>query len=66
MRYSAPAGFHTGELAVQRQAHVEEETARLAPMVARGQLSSGMAAFISEATFAAIAAHVSSSVTPSS
>jgi uncharacterized protein len=55
-RRPAAAGFHSGELAVQRQAHVEQEAARLAPMVARGQLSAGMAAFISEATFAAIAA----------
>jgi predicted pyridoxine 5'-phosphate oxidase superfamily flavin-nucleotide-binding protein len=49
-------GFHGGELAVQRQAHVEAQAARLAPMVARGQLSAGMATFISESTFAAMAA----------
>ena len=49
-------GFHGGELAVQRQAGVEAEAARLAPMVARGELRAGRAAFISEATFAAIAA----------
>ena len=52
----AAAGFHGGELAVQRKAGVEAEAARLAPMVARRRLSSGFAAFISEATFAAIAA----------
>jgi hypothetical protein len=49
-------GFHGGELAVQRQAGVEAEAARLAPMVARGELRAGRAAFISEATFSAIAA----------
>jgi uncharacterized protein len=52
----AAVGFHSGELAVQRQAGVEAQAARLAPMVARGQLRTGMAAFISEATFAALAA----------
>ncbi len=52
----AAVGFHSGELAVQRQARVEAQAARLAPMVARGQLRTGMAAFISEATFAAMAA----------
>lgn len=31
----AAAGFHSGELAVQRQAGVEAQAARLAPMVAR-------------------------------
>ena len=50
------AGFHSGELAVQRRAHVEVEAARLTPMVAPGQLSAGMAAFVSKATFAAMAA----------
>jgi uncharacterized protein len=53
---SAVAGFHGGELAVQRRAGVEAEATRLAPMVARGQLRSGTAAFISQATFAAMAA----------
>lgn len=52
----AAVGFHSGELAVQRQAGVEAQAARLAPMVARGQLRTGMAAFVSEATFAALAA----------
>ena len=52
----AAVGFHSGELAVQRRAHVEAQAARLVPMVARGQLSAGMAGFISEATFAAMAA----------
>ena len=52
----AAMGFHSGELAVQRQARVEAQAARLAPMVARGQLHAGMAAFLSEATSAAMAA----------
>ncbi len=52
----AAVGFHSGELAVQRQAGVEAQAARLAPMVALFQLRAGMAAFISEATFAAVAA----------
>ncbi len=53
---SAAVGFHNGELAVQRQAGVEAEAARLASMVGRGQIRAGMAAFLSEATVAAIAA----------
>jgi uncharacterized protein len=53
---SAAVGFHSGELAVQRQAGVETEAARLAAMVGRGQLRAGMAAFLSEATVAAMAA----------
>ncbi|HWS91882.1 MAG TPA: hypothetical protein VN306_05115, partial [Mycobacterium sp.] len=36
--WPAAVGFHRGELAVQRQARVEAQAARLAPMVARGQL----------------------------
>lgn len=53
---SAAEGFHSGELAVQRQAGVAAEAARLAPMVGRGQLRGGMAASLSEMTFAALAA----------
>jgi hypothetical protein len=52
----AAVGFHRGELAVQRRADVQVQAARLAAMVARGQLRTGMAAFISAATFAAICA----------
>ncbi|HTY32786.1 pyridoxamine 5'-phosphate oxidase family protein [Mycobacterium sp.] len=52
----AAEGFHGGELATQRQAGVEAEAARLTPMMARGELRAGMAAFLSEAIFAAIAA----------
>jgi predicted pyridoxine 5'-phosphate oxidase superfamily flavin-nucleotide-binding protein len=49
-------GFHSGELAMQRQAGVEAQAARLAPMVGRGQLRDGMAASLSAMTFAALAA----------
>jgi len=52
----AAAGFHSGELAVQRQAGVDAEAARLTPMLANGRLRAGMAAFVSSAPFAAIAA----------
>src|ERR1700731_361567 len=52
----AAVGFHSGELAVQRQAGVEAEAARLVAMVGRAQLRAGMAAFLSEATVAAMAA----------
>ncbi len=52
----AAAGFHSGELAVQRQAGVDAEAARLTPMLANGRLRSGMAAFLASAPFAAIAA----------
>lgn len=49
-------GFHSGELAMQRQAGVEAQAARLAPMVGRRQLRDGMAAALSEMTLAALAA----------
>ncbi len=49
-------GFHSGELAMQRQAGVEAQAARLAPMVGRGRLRDGMAAALSDMTFAALAA----------
>ncbi|OBG28086.1 pyridoxamine 5'-phosphate oxidase family protein [Mycobacterium sp. E3198] len=50
------SGFHSGELAVQRQAGVAAQAARLAPMVGRRQLRDGMAAALSDMTFAALAA----------
>jgi uncharacterized protein len=49
-------GFHGGELAVQRRAGVTQQAARLSPMVARGELRGGIAAFLANATFAAITA----------
>jgi predicted pyridoxine 5'-phosphate oxidase superfamily flavin-nucleotide-binding protein len=49
-------GFHSGELAVQRRAGVERQAARLSTMVARGELRGGIAAFLANATFAALTA----------
>ncbi len=57
MTVRSEPGFHSGELAAQRQAGVEADAARLAPMLDRGVLRAGMAAFLSEAPFAAITAH---------
>jgi predicted pyridoxine 5'-phosphate oxidase superfamily flavin-nucleotide-binding protein len=54
-RYAA-TGFHDGELAVQRRAGVERQAARLSTMVARGELRGGIAAFLANATFAALTA----------
>ncbi len=47
-------GFHSGELAVQRRAGVQQQAARLSTMVARGELRGGIAGFLANATFAAI------------
>jgi uncharacterized protein len=52
----AAVGFHSGELAVQQRAGVRAQAARLAPMVSRGELRSGLAAFLSDATFAVLTA----------
>jgi predicted pyridoxine 5'-phosphate oxidase superfamily flavin-nucleotide-binding protein len=52
----ARVGFHSGELSVQQHAGVRAEAARLAPMLARGELRSGVAAFLSGASFAALTA----------
>ncbi|OPE46402.1 pyridoxamine 5'-phosphate oxidase, partial [Mycobacterium intermedium] len=49
-------GFHRGELAVQRQAGVQTQAARLVSMVAGGELRAGTGSFLAKATFAAIAA----------
>jgi predicted pyridoxine 5'-phosphate oxidase superfamily flavin-nucleotide-binding protein len=53
---AAAVGFHAGELAVQRQAGVQSAAARLAPMVAGGELRGGASAFFAKATFAALSA----------
>jgi predicted pyridoxine 5'-phosphate oxidase superfamily flavin-nucleotide-binding protein len=55
-RRAAALGVHLGELAVQQQAGVQAQAARLAPMVARGELRAGVGVFVSKATFAAITA----------
>jgi predicted pyridoxine 5'-phosphate oxidase superfamily flavin-nucleotide-binding protein len=49
-------GFHSGELAVQQRAGVQRQAARLSPMVERGELSAGVAAFLVGTTFAAFTA----------
>jgi predicted pyridoxine 5'-phosphate oxidase superfamily flavin-nucleotide-binding protein len=51
-----PAGFHEGELAVQRRAGAVAEAARLSGMLAPGDLSGGFARFLAGRTFAALAA----------
>jgi hypothetical protein len=50
-RRPADAGFHAGELAVQRQAGVRDEAARLSGMLAATGLSGGVARFLAERTF---------------
>jgi predicted pyridoxine 5'-phosphate oxidase superfamily flavin-nucleotide-binding protein len=50
------AGFHPGELAVQRRAGVGAEASRLAGMLAPAHLSGGFARFLADRTFAAITA----------
>lgn len=55
-RRPAAVGFHSGELAVQERAGVQVEAARLTPMVSRGELRSGVAAFLADTTFAALTA----------
>lgn len=59
-RRLAAAGFHSGEVAVQQRAGVHAEASRLARMVAPGELRAGVAAFLTDATFAAITARDSS------
>ena len=53
---SADAGFHDGELAVQRRAGVRQEAERLAAMLEPVKLGGGIAAFLAERTFAVITA----------
>ncbi|MFL4901830.1 pyridoxamine 5'-phosphate oxidase family protein [Streptomyces sp. MMS24-I2-30] len=53
---TTPAGFHGGELTVQRRAGVAREAARLSGMLAPAQLRGGVARFLAEQTFASLAA----------
>ncbi|MFJ3234908.1 pyridoxamine 5'-phosphate oxidase family protein [Streptomyces sp. NPDC086787] len=53
---NTPAGFHEGEMAVQRQAGVAQEAARLTGMLAPAQLRGGVSRFLTERSFAAITA----------
>jgi predicted pyridoxine 5'-phosphate oxidase superfamily flavin-nucleotide-binding protein len=47
----ADAGFHAGELAVQRKAGVQHEAARLSGMLEPVELSGGIVRFLAERTF---------------
>lgn len=51
-----PAGFHEGELAVQRRAGVSAEAARLGGMLHQPDLSGGIGRFLADRDFAAITA----------
>ncbi|MEU4769066.1 pyridoxamine 5'-phosphate oxidase family protein [Actinosynnema sp. NPDC023794] len=53
---TSTAGFHEGELAVQRRAGVSTDAARLSGMVAPARLSTGVTRFLADRTFAAITA----------
>jgi hypothetical protein len=53
---SRPAGYHEGELAVQRRAGATRQAARLAGMLAPGELRGGLARFLAGRTFAALTA----------
>jgi uncharacterized protein len=50
----ADAGFHAGELAVQRKAGVRDEAARLSRMVGPAELSGGIARFLARRTLLVI------------
>ena len=52
---TADAGFHAGELGVQRKAGVSHEAARLSGMLEPAGLSGGMARFLADRTFLVIA-----------
>jgi uncharacterized protein len=51
---TADAGFHAGELAVQRRAGVQAQAARLARMLEPAGLAGGIARFLAGQTFAAL------------
>ena len=53
---TADAGFHAGELAVQRRAGTRQEAARLSPMLEPAELRGGIVAFLADRTFAVITA----------
>ncbi len=50
----ADVGFHAGELAVQHQAGVEQDAARLSRMLEPAALTGGIAGFLSDRTFLVI------------
>ncbi|MFJ3407379.1 pyridoxamine 5'-phosphate oxidase family protein [Promicromonospora sp. NPDC090134] len=51
---SADAGFHPGELDVQRKAGVQEDAARMSRMLEPVELSGGIAGFLADRTFLVI------------
>jgi hypothetical protein len=53
---TADAGFHAGELAVQRRAGTRAEADRLSPMLEPAELRGGIVAFLADRTFAVITA----------
>jgi predicted pyridoxine 5'-phosphate oxidase superfamily flavin-nucleotide-binding protein len=54
LQQRADAGFHVGELAVQHQAGVAAEAARLGQMLEPAELRGGIARFLADRTFAAL------------
>ncbi len=55
-RDGRPLGYHEGELEVQRRAGVAANAARLARMLAQGELRDAMARFLADRTFAVLTA----------
>ncbi|MGH3251267.1 MAG: pyridoxamine 5'-phosphate oxidase family protein [Trebonia sp.] len=55
-RRVADAGFHVGELAVQRRAGTRDDAARLSRMLEPAELRGGIRAFLADRTFAVITA----------
>ncbi|MCG3753799.1 pyridoxamine 5'-phosphate oxidase family protein [Amycolatopsis sp. Poz14] len=51
MSHAIQRAFHSGELAVQREAGVERQAARLSRMAEPAGISAGMAGFLAERTF---------------
>jgi predicted pyridoxine 5'-phosphate oxidase superfamily flavin-nucleotide-binding protein len=51
LRQLADAGFHAGELAVQREAGVQAQAARLTAMLEQATLTGGIAGFLADRTF---------------
>jgi hypothetical protein len=56
MKERAAASFHDGELAVQQQAGVRGEAARLVGMLGPAELRGGIVRFLADRTFAALTA----------
>jgi predicted pyridoxine 5'-phosphate oxidase superfamily flavin-nucleotide-binding protein len=54
--HGRPTGYHEGELAVQHQAGVTAEAARLSGMLAPAELRGGLVRFLADRTFAVLTA----------